>query len=210
MSRRIVAVLSVKGGSGKTTLAACIAAELSRRGTQVVLVDADPQASLSEWHAVGGPLSELPLIADPSEKAAQKALEASKTATVMIDTGGAATKTLVAVLEVADVVLIPCRPSALDAMRAQQAISLVATVNASRKRKAKLAVAMNAATRSAMVGHIRNELVNAGVRVLGSEIAQRAAYAEAVLYGSAPCWMGKGAAKAATEIEALTSELMTS
>lgn len=42
-----LAILSNAGGSGKTTLAAHLAYELSRRGASVALVDLDPQGSLS-------------------------------------------------------------------------------------------------------------------------------------------------------------------
>jgi Pyruvate/2-oxoacid:ferredoxin oxidoreductase gamma subunit len=69
-------------------------------------------------------------------------------------------------------------------------------------------VVMNAATRSTMVGHIRVELSGAGARVLGAEIAHRTAYAEAELFGSAPCYMGKSASKAAAEITAITNEII--
>jgi chromosome partitioning protein len=43
----VVAVLNYKGGVGKTTVAANIAAELAYRGQRVLLVDTDPQASLT-------------------------------------------------------------------------------------------------------------------------------------------------------------------
>lgn len=43
----IVSVINYKGGVGKTTLTANIGAELARRGRRVLLVDLDPQASLT-------------------------------------------------------------------------------------------------------------------------------------------------------------------
>jgi chromosome partitioning protein len=43
----VVSVINYKGGVGKTTLTANIGAELARRGHQVLLVDLDPQASLT-------------------------------------------------------------------------------------------------------------------------------------------------------------------
>lgn len=44
---KIVTVVNYKGGVGKTTLAANIGAEIARRGRRVLLVDLDPQASLT-------------------------------------------------------------------------------------------------------------------------------------------------------------------
>jgi chromosome partitioning protein len=44
---RIVSVINYKGGVGKTTLTANLGAELARRGYRVLLVDLDPQSSLT-------------------------------------------------------------------------------------------------------------------------------------------------------------------
>jgi chromosome partitioning protein len=43
---RIVSVINYKGGVGKTTMTANLAAELAWRGQRVLMIDLDPQASL--------------------------------------------------------------------------------------------------------------------------------------------------------------------
>ncbi len=46
---QIVAVINYKGGVGKTTATANLAAELAWRGHKILVLDLDPQASLTQW-----------------------------------------------------------------------------------------------------------------------------------------------------------------
>jgi chromosome partitioning protein len=43
----VVSILNYKGGVGKTTVTANLAAEIAHRGRRVLLIDMDPQASLT-------------------------------------------------------------------------------------------------------------------------------------------------------------------
>lgn len=84
--KSIIALMTVKGGSGKTTLAACLGAELAKRGHKVTLIDANPQGPLTARHGIGAQMQEIPFISDSSKSEAQKTLEASKTSLVLIET----------------------------------------------------------------------------------------------------------------------------
>lgn len=196
---------NAKGGSGKSTLAACLAAELHQRGHQVKLLDADPQGTLTRWHSNGGPLGALTLHADATEAAAAWAKREGRNGIVIADCAGAATRTLAAILASADVVLIPCRASPLDA---EVALRTAAILEERRRREVAVGVVLNACGHSTLVAHIDRELTAAGLSVMRTRISQRVAFAEAQLHGSAPCWMGTAAHKAAAEIAALTSELL--
>lgn len=172
----ILTLANSKGSGGKTTIAACLKAELTRRGKQLVLLDADPQQTLSVWDDNDGKLKELEPHTDASENAAKWASEASKRAIVIIDTAGFASTTLAAVLKVSDVVLIPCRAYAPDArgvMATHEMVQSTATDGVS------AVCVLNAATPTPLVIHTRNELISAGISVTGCEIGQRTVYSEA-------------------------------
>jgi chromosome partitioning protein len=203
----IIAFVTIKGGSGKTTLCACLGAELAMRGHQVAMIDADPQGSLTAWHGNGEQLQNIPLISDSSEAVVNKALKLAQTSLVLIDTAGFANRATIDIANIATTLLIPCRASGIDARSALKTIEIAQAINNERKTKARLKVVMTATSRSAIVGHIRNEMTGAGAEVLGCEVGQRSIYPECELLGSAPCFMGKSAQKAKDEMSALATEL---
>jgi len=50
MYSKIISVAQQKGGSGKTTIAAHLAVAFAKRGNKILLVDVDPQGSMTRWH----------------------------------------------------------------------------------------------------------------------------------------------------------------
>lgn len=201
-----IAIANAKGGCGKSTITCCLGAELSQQGRTVTLIDADPLGGTKAWHDAGGPLSQIPLLVDPTERVTRTAREAN-TSVVIIDAAGFATSTMVAIMEVADLVLIPCRPSALDALRALETMKLVKDVGEARGKRLPARIVLNGVTHASIVPHIRGELEGAKAHVTQAELGQRTAFAVAALNGTAPCWMGSTAELAALEIRALAKEL---
>ena len=65
---KVISILNQKGGVGKTTLAVHMATALARSGSNVLLLDADPQGSALDWSAArsGKPLFPVVGLPKPS------------------------------------------------------------------------------------------------------------------------------------------------
>jgi chromosome partitioning protein len=208
---RIIALTSTKGGSGKSTVAACLAGELHNRGISVALLDVDPQRTLTAWHGRDGPLRAI--IAGTANGAAVTAALKSlslQADVVLVDTPGFSNRDTLAVLAMADIALIPFAPTPADALGAAQTVQLLREVNQTVERAStpvRIALLMTSAGRGGLVAHIRTQVAATGADVLQAVLGRRVAYQEALLDGTAPCWMGRSAAAAAAEISALADEL---
>jgi chromosome partitioning protein len=113
---KVLVVASQKGGSGKTTLAGHLAVQAEMSGAGPVgLIDVDPQGSLSDWwneRTAPNPFfiqTAVARLADDIKELAAHGLEL-----LIIDTPPALTTTIADVIRVADLVLIPTRPSPHD------------------------------------------------------------------------------------------------
>lgn len=124
----VIAITGRKGGIGKSTITANLAAELMARRLTVAVLDADPQRSLVAWAGLGdGVLRDLVQPVDamhPRQFRAAVDAAAGKASRVLIDTPpGFADPALLAAL-CADLVLLPAGPSPLDIMAARDALAL--------------------------------------------------------------------------------------
>lgn len=113
----VVVLASQKGGAGKTTLTGHLAIAAEQRGVvPVVMVDTDPQGSLSSWwnrrQAPTPLLSPLPNLRELPARLEE--LRSSGVRLVLIDTPPAITSAIREVVRVADLVVMPVRPSPHD------------------------------------------------------------------------------------------------
>jgi chromosome partitioning protein len=131
---RIIAIGNLKGGCGKSTLAVNLACELAS-GCRVRLIDADDQATASEWLEAGAlPISgqALPLDDERQAVAWMRHVHATDADIVVIDLpphNGAATA---AALFICDLFVVPVAPSGLDLRAAVKAIALLHEARAAR------------------------------------------------------------------------------
>jgi chromosome partitioning protein len=110
-----IAIVAQKGGAGKTTLAINLAAAAERAGEVALIIDTDPQASACEWASWRKCYPPEVIDSAPPRLAAKIAQARGQGATfIVIDTPPHADAAASKAVEAADMVLIPCRPSAFD------------------------------------------------------------------------------------------------
>jgi chromosome partitioning protein len=113
---RVLAMASQKGGSGKTTLSGHLAVQAQLAGAgPVVLIDIDPQGSLADWWNERE--AELPAFAQTTVARLGSDLEMLRQQgfkLAVIDTPPAITMAIQSVIAVAELIVIPTRPSPHD------------------------------------------------------------------------------------------------
>lgn len=175
-----IAIIAQKGGAGKTTLALHLAAEAERTGRVALVVDTDPQASASQWGywREGKPPE---VIDSPPALLKRKVEQAQKMGAgfVVIDTPPHADSAASMATQLADLVLIPCRPSALDLHAIRLTASLVASA-----RKPAFVVFMGGSPNAPRLHDDAGEIVRGyGLDVCPARIPERAAFRNAIGQG---------------------------
>src|SRR5262245_2048841 len=124
---RVIVWNSQKGGSGKTNLCAAVAVEAERAGDGPVFVaDTDPQGTLSTWHEVRQAETpariDVPLSTLPS---ALQTLRDRGAALTFIDTAPNRGDENGGLFRLADLVLVPVRPSPADLWAVASTVALL-------------------------------------------------------------------------------------
>jgi chromosome partitioning protein len=124
----VIAIASQKGGSGKTTLAGHLAVAAQEAGAgPVVLIDTDPQGSLTDWWNVRQ--STTPLFARATAARLTQGIARIRDLGVrllIIDTPPAIAETMVEAIRLADLVVVPARPSPHDLRAAGATVETIA------------------------------------------------------------------------------------
>jgi len=168
----VIVVASRKGGSGKSTLTAHLAAHANKSSRPCLLIDADPQGSLTLWHGLRG-------TGEPALKSGLRgAADIVKAARsdyewVFIDTPPLMSAAVTDAIRCATLVVIPTRPTVFDLSAVRETIDLCRT---SRK---PYAVVINAApskredVESPIVSQAREGLAKLRVPVWSGQITNR-------------------------------------
>jgi chromosome partitioning protein len=182
---KTLAIISQKGGSGKSTLAVHLAAYARSNNLQPAIVDLDPQGSSFQWNSLrreNDPKSpKLEATRSTADKLAtlQRIGIESGVDLLIVDTAPHSDRSAALAAQLADGVLVPCRPSLFDLNAVASTFQIIAAANKP------AAVVLNAAPRGKLADEAREALENQGIKVLPTVIQQRAAYSHAVIDGRA-------------------------
>ena len=176
---KTIAIISQKGGSGKTTLAVHLAVCAIKKGKAVVIADLDPQGSAFDWYNARQSTNELVTIETHAEALPDLLKKAKKAEAdlVIIDTAPHSDKAAALAAKVADYILIPCRPARFDFRAIEPTFKII------RLTKTPAAVVINNAPRGKIAERVKEILKEQGYPVLDLMISQRAAFVNAVFDG---------------------------
>jgi len=111
---RTVAILSEKGGAGKTTLAIHLATAAQISGLATAIIDLDPQASAADWADSRSEPPEALTIPPARLAGVLEKLQAGGCEFVVIDTGRDSNNAGYTAAQAADLLLLPCRVGRFD------------------------------------------------------------------------------------------------
>ena len=195
---KTLAIVSRKGGAGKTTLAVHLAVAAEVHGLTTAIFDLDPQASAALWadHR-GQPVPAVVPAQAPRLVGLLAQARAQATDLVIIDTAPHADSIASEAATHADAILIPCRPSAFDLDAIGASVRLAKGVN-----KPAYVVVNAAPVQGVEADETMTALRAAGVELCPVVMHQRKAYASRAHEGLTACEIEpKG--KAAGEVREL-------
>jgi chromosome partitioning protein len=201
---KTIAIISQKGGAGKTTIALNLAVAAERSGWQSAVIDIDPQASAKCWHDLRR--SDSPVVVSIQASRLPAVIEAAKengAALVIIDTSPHSESSALAAARAADLVLIPCRPSLLDLKAITTTIDL-----ASLAKTPALAVLNTVPGKGGLRADAELVLKGYGLDLAPATLGQRVAFVHSLTVGQSVLEYEPDG-KAAEEIEALFRAVCT-
>ena len=123
---KTIAIISEKGGVGKTTLSINLGVAAALKNKVVAIIDLDPQASSSEWGDLRS--AETPaIIATPAARLNNVIDTAQEEGfdLLILDTAPRAEAAVLNAAKAADLILIPCCPSLFDIKALKNTIDLI-------------------------------------------------------------------------------------
>jgi chromosome partitioning protein len=183
----VVTVASPKGGSGKSTASVILATELAHAGAGVVILDCDPNRSISVWANRAKLPNGISVRMDVGESEIVRTIKQQDAdgRIVIVDLEGVASRLVSRAISQADLVLIPMRATTLDATIGIRALALVQEEEEALGRSIRHAVVftMTRSIKSKQHTAIEKSLKGQGVDVITPPLMERAAFSAIFEFG---------------------------
>lgn len=194
-----IAIVSQKGGSGKTTLAVHLATRAAQARKESCVIDTDPQATAAAWSDWRGDF--LPVVVTAPPARLSRTIEsATKNGVdfIVIDTPPHADAAAREAIKAADIVLVPTKPRAFDLAALEPIGDLVSYA------KKPAYVVLNSVPSGATVlaEEARTTAADMGLDICPVELGDRAAFHRSSAKGETAAEVDPNG-KAAQEIEDL-------
>lgn len=204
----VIALVGNKGGAGKTTLCINLASALAERGATLVL-DADPQQSTHNWHAISDGAARFPVVTASEDFDAALSRHANGTRYVLVDCPPSVHSPQTSqVLSRADLALIPVQPSPLDLWASVQIEAEVAKAREANPGLQALLVINQLEPRTRLSQVMGDALAELSLPAARNAVRRRMIYRKSVIQGKSVLDSGSPGAAAAEEIRQLVDEMV--
>lgn len=182
-----IVIASPKGGAGKSTTAILLGTELAHAGVEVILIDCDPNGSLSLWAGRSALPERISVLEGVGESEIVRTIKQHDRdgRIVVVDLEGVASRLVSRAISQADLVVTPMRATTLDATIGVRALALIAEEEEALDRKIPHAVVftMTKAIKSKQHTGIAESLVGQGVDLISPPLMERAAFSALFEFG---------------------------